>query len=186
MPDLVHVVVHDPSQKLQPGYVIHQPREFEVLKLRGVVVLPVDADLVPPVAHAALDGFQIRQWGSGWIANKGSGERCCPMVLRVLPQRPYVHCVFRCQTREGLDAHGRIRLVGDSSQAGYLSAGLAHVLQPDLIENTEPDARGGWTLRGVSSINVIEQGLLAMSLYAVARNVRILWSAVSLTSHKVD
>ncbi len=185
MSDLVHVVVHDPTHKLQPGYVVHQPRELAVHQQRGVVVLPVDDDLVPPVSNAALDGFYIRQWGNGWVANKGAGERCCPMVLRVLPQRTFIHFVLRCQGRANMPALGRFRLVGDSSQAGYLNAGLAPVIQPPLIESTPADEQGGWTLRGVSSINVLDPGLLAMSIHSVASNVRILWSAVSLTSHQV-
>ncbi len=182
MPNLAHVLVQDPTGKLPPGHVITESRELAVLKLNGSVVLPVDDDLCQPNQVGALDGFFIRSWGKGWLATKGSGERCCPMMLRVLPERVHVYWAARIAPVKGMQATGRIRLVSDTAHPAYISAGLAHKTQPDLLENLPLDARGGWTLEGVSSINVVSEGLLALNLYAVARNARIMWSAVSLSS----
>lgn len=185
MPDLVHVLVNDPAHKLRAGYIFRESRELQVALLRGVTALPVDSDLIPPDAHAALDGFYIREWGAGFLASKGAGERCCPMVLRVLPQRNYLHWVARVEPLPHLQATGRVRLTGDSSQTGYLSSGLSHERMPDMVETVPIDKAGGWTIRGVSGINVVETGLLAMHLHAVMRNARIVWTGVSLTSFKV-
>lgn len=180
--NVVHVLVSDPAGKQPVGYIFTDHREYASAQIRGCVMLPVDEDLVPPHAHAALDGFFIRSWGGGWLAAKGSGERCCPMVLRVVPERTNIHWVVRVEPVKGTQATGRVRLTGDSSQVGYLSAGLSHPLYPELVENIPIDEKGGWTLRGLSGINVTSEGLLAMSLHAVARNCRVMWSAVALTS----
>lgn len=183
MPDLAHVLVQDPTGKLPPGHVITESRELAVLKMAGASVLPVDEDLCPPHPVGALDGFFIRSWGKGWLANKGSGERCCPMILCVRPERVNVYWIARVVPVRGMQATGRVRLVTDTGNPSFISAGLAHKIQPELLENTPLDARAGWTLEGVSTINVVGEGLLALNLYAVARNARILWSAVSLCSY---
>lgn len=186
MTNLVHVIVNDPTGAKRPGSVISDAREFAAANLRGCALLPVDEDLVPPRGYSPLDGFFIRQWGDGWVVGKGSGERCCPMVLRVLPQRNHIHWVARVEQVEAGSINGRLRLTADTSQNGFMSAGLSPLMAPDLLENSAPDKRGGWTLGGVSSVNVLGEGILAMSLHGVMRNCRIVWSAVSLTSYVVS
>lgn len=180
--NLAHVLAFDPSGKIAPGYLVENPRELAVLKLSGVVVLPVDDDISPPNSSHPLDGFQIRSWGKGWPVLKNSGEFCCSTAIRILPERTHLYWAARVVPVKGERGTGRIRLVGNTVNPTFLSAGLSHKVQPDLLENTPLDNAGGWTVRGCSSINVTSEGILSVAFYSVARNVRIMWTAVSLSS----
>lgn len=177
--NLAHVLAFDPTGKILPGYLITEPRELAVLKLAGAVVLPVDEDIAPPNSQHPLDGFQIRSWGKGWPVTRNAGEFCCNSAIRVLPDRTNLYWAARVVPLKGLQGTGRIRLVGNTVNPAFLSAGLSHKVQPDLLENTPIDKQGGWTIEGCGSINVTSEGILSVGFYAVARNVRIMWTAIS-------
>lgn len=187
MPDLIHVVIYDPTRKRPAGSYIRDTRELGAALALGVVVLPVDDDLIPQQSKGPLDGYVIGQWGNGWLVDHGAAQWCCPMAIRVLPGRVAINWVARIQVaRHATEAKGRFRLVGDSNQPGFMNAGLAHIQTPDLLENLQPDTTAGWTLRGCSLINVINDGLLALSLHGVAKGARVMWSAASLSSLRVE
>jgi hypothetical protein len=184
MPNLVHVLVSSIGG-CRAGLIITNAGDLSRLQRIGAVTLPVDDDLVLPTPPSALDGYFIKKFGNGWVADKGSGERCCPMVLRVLANRNNVHWVARVMPaagKAGTDVTGRLRLVTDTTQAAFINAGLSQQEIPDLVDSTPMDQAGGWTLRGRSLISVTTDGVLAVALHAVARNMRIIWSAVSLSS----
>lgn len=181
MPNLAHVLVHS-FEHLRTGHIINNARELAQLERAGAVVLPVDDDLVPPLGSSSLDGFFIKSFGAGWLATKGSGERCCPMVLHVLPDRNNINWVARVIPSAGQRATGRLRLMADTTQSAFTNSGLSQQEIPDLIESIPLDEDGGWTLRGRSTISVTTSGVLAVAIHAVTRNARIQWSAVSLSS----
>ena len=181
MPKTAHVIVHS-FKNFRAGHVVDNANDFARLEREGAIMLPIDGDLAPPIGNYALDGFFIKSYGQGWLVTKGSGERCCPMAIRVLPDRNNVNWVARVVPVLGAQATGRLRLMADTMQAAFINAGLSQQEIPNLIESIPMDRDGGWTLRGRSTISVTTDGVLAVAIHAVARNLRVVWSAVSLSS----
>jgi hypothetical protein len=170
------IVVWDPKGELLEGQVIEDGLATEALVGRGVVMLPADADLlkVPKIPTA---GYYRRGWGSGWLFDGLVGSRGCPMLLFAMSDRMYLHWVVRIAQ---LEPQGSIRLTTDTGQPTAMSGGLrADGQAVNLAELGEPDADGGWTVRGRSMLNCSGDGYLGLSIYAVARKCLVLWSAVS-------
>lgn len=181
MPKTSYVLVSDPSGELPEGFVFSNPLQLSKAEAAGAMTLPVDDDLVPGATSNPCDGFSIKSWGAGWVVDRNVGERACPMVLRILPDRPHVWWMARVvAVRANAGPTGKIRLVPNSSSPLYASGGLSQITSPQLIESEPVDKWGGYTLVGCSRVNVIGECLFAFDLHAVARNARILWSAVSL------
>lgn len=184
MTTTAYVCVHDPEKKLPPGYLFKNERELAFGEARGCIALPVDDDLLPMRSLRPLDGFNQRFWGDGWVIDKGAGERACPMLIRVLPQRPFIWWAARIvSTTSQLPPTGRVRLVTDSSDPTYSSAGVSPVITPDLLDYARPGKDG--VIIGVSQASVSTEALMALTLHAVTRRARVLWTAVSLCSQGV-
>ncbi len=189
MPNIVRALIHDPSYKAPIGHVALDSNEFQAMKLRGCRFVPVDEDLAPPNALSGLDGFVFRYWGTGWPLLKGSAERACPMAIKVHPDRHSIYWMVQLRPLKGMRPTGRVRLAPDTSQAGYINSGLSQIEQPDLFEKLTLDRfdreQGTITIHGECSISVPNEGLLSLYLHAVASNVRVVWTAVSVASQRV-
>lgn len=177
---ILHVVTFDPSRLLAEGSVISNAARLAGAHAKGVSTLPVDSDLLPGPSIDPSDGYSIRHWGDGWAFDRGAGERGCPMLLRVLPLRPYVHWQAMLAPIEE-SMHGQIRLVTNSSNPVYASSGLSPLVTPTVMAS---GSKGTMIVGGLAQVSVSSECLLALNLHAVAKGVRVLWSAVSHASGK--
>jgi hypothetical protein len=186
---IVKVVIWDPSGKFAEGTFLEGLRQMPVIEGRGAVLLPCDVDLFQ---RSGVGGYFMRRWGMGWAYQGHVASRGCPMVLHVMPDRPFIHWAARLipATRtmpEGevpeTDFHGHLRLTSDSSQPSALSGGLSADSDTiDLSKLGPADPQGGWIIRGRSRLSVVERGFFSFSLYGLAKGLKVLWSAVSQSS----
>ena len=152
------------------------------VSVRGVL-LPQARELFEIVRTNALAGHFVRDWSDARF-DSNRIEHDCPMVLWVLPGIPVLHWVARLEPvqREGPGPSGTLRLVGNPSQPGSIQGGLtalANSAHVDLNALGLPDEHGGWTVGGHLGVLVPGEGLLAVRIQGVCRNVRVLWSAIS-------
>jgi hypothetical protein len=180
-----HVVVFDPSGELPEGLVFSNPAHLAAAHAKGMVTLPVDEDLLPGRSIDPSDGYSVRYWGAGWAFDVGAGERGCPMLLRVLPQRPYIHWVASVAPIAD-SMRGQLRLVTNSGNPVYASAGLSPIVTPPVINRSDFEERERHgqhpdpvVVRGLAQVSVSTECLMALNLHAVAKGMRVLWSAVS-------
>jgi hypothetical protein len=142
-----------------------------------VDLLPVDEDLA--LQSGPVDGYFRRDWGRGVAFASGRGERRCPMVLRAYDRRAYIHWAARLIPL-GPDPSGQIRLSGDGS--GGFESGIAPVVVPGRLESLILDGKGGVTIHGTCELASSPGALVGLALYGAAREVAVVWSAVSLCS----
>lgn len=182
----VHVVLFDPSGVVPEGFVVPNYLKLAELHAHGCLTLPVDDDLVPGKTMDPQDGFVVKTWGQGWTFDRGAGERGCPMLLRVLPLRGFIHWMACLAPIAERDMQGQIRLVTDSANPVYASQGLHPILTPPAFRGSskERGRGGGGVIRGLCQVSVSTESLLALNLYAIAKGCRVLWSAVSHCSSK--
>jgi hypothetical protein len=180
--NIQHVVVFDPSGELPEGSVLSNPAHLAAAHAKGMVTLPVDEDLLPGRSIDPSDGYSVRYWGAGWSFDKGAGERGCPMLLRCLPQRPFIHWVASVAPITDT-MRGQIRLVTNSGNPVYASSGLSPLLTPALLDGGKGPNYAN-VIRGLAQVSVSTECLMALNLHAVAKGVRVLWSAVSHCSGK--
>jgi len=176
---MARIIVWDPSGELVEGQLIQGPNaEQQVERRSAVVSLPCDPELM---WSRGARGYFRRSWGTGWPITRNAGERVCPLTLDVVTDRPYLHWVTRIVPCGG-DPIGQFRLTTDSGQSN-LAGGLSAVDNPVLIlrDLGKPDAAGGWTLRATSRLSTNLEGILGLSLWATARDVAVLWAAVTQT-----
>lgn len=170
------IVVWDPSGEHPDGTVISGVQRVTQLEARGVASLPVDPDR----AHGSVHGYFRRGWGRGWKYSRMVGERGCPMLLFIQPDRLHIYWTARL-IPTGDEPKGILRLTTDTSRqtafAGGLSAVDARVVSVDQLG--EVDRHGGWTVRGRTKLSVAAEGYLALNLYGVGQDFAVLMSAVS-------
>lgn len=176
-----YVAVHDPKRNVPIGTLL-EAAPAQRAEMAGVVVLPVDPDLVPQRSMHPLGGFTAREWGQGgWLFDKGAGERGCPMLLHAPPDRTFLNWACGVYVPDGASRPDRLQLAGDPTvSASFRSQGF-QVLDPGHWESA-PGATGHWILQGRSRFAAAEVSILALCLHGVARGARVLWSAVSLSS----
>ena len=176
------IVISDPINEFKQGVVVSGENEIARLERRRVAMLPIDPDLL----HQPAAGYYFRSWGRGVHVNRNAGTRVCPMVLFVDPKRPFIYWSARVEPIDPeLDTHGQIRLVTIGASGHTLSGGLSADSFPKLQHGAR-DESGGWTVYGRGRLSISMDGWLGLSLYATARNVRILWSSVSQSSILAD
>lgn len=176
------VVVEDHQDPLGEGSLLAEPNLIAKTVARGVCVLPVE-----PFAylHFSLGGYVRRGWGrDGWRFSRGAGERGCPMLIQIGEGTSYLHWAARVVGRGLSPSLSSLRLIVDTSNPAAVTVGLTPVEEcpafvPDEFRGTSYGIR---IARGVSSCQSLSPGFLALSLYAVARDVSVLWSAVSVVS----
>jgi hypothetical protein len=178
------IVVQDPLGEVLPGEVVTGEATAAKLIRRRVVMLPVDDD----VGDSAVAGYFHRAWGAGWLFDSMAGTRGCPMLLQLKPDRLHVYWAARVVPDVGVqieDVQGQLRLVADTSGGGL--GGLSQTkMAPRLEQLGALDPDGGWTIGGRCTIGVSQAGLIALSIYGVAKCARVQWAAVSQCTFEVD
>ena len=115
------------------------------------------------------------------------------LLLLCGPTQPGLHWCARLvasedagvRAKEGFKIQGSIRIASDTSQKTPYSAKVTPTSNPvDPSKLGEPDARGGWTIRGKATIACPSVGHYPFALYGHAPGLRVLWAAVSCTAER--
>jgi hypothetical protein len=178
-----YVTVWDPRGALAVGQVLEGPAAITVAKqCRSVVLLPTD----PVMYYSASPGFVYRPWGVGWVYDNVQPERGCPMMVAVGPDHPWVYWSILVRPIRRVDPmSGQLRLIANGA-AGGMSIGLSQDVRLRSLEDYQPGNTGGLVLQGRCALGVVSPGMLGLSIHGVGRNARGVWSAVSVTSEKVE
>lgn len=147
-------------------------------------VSPVAPELLLLLGTNALAGCYSRTWGVGISFDANRIEHGCPMVLWAVPGIPVLYWRARIeQIRvEKIPPQGSLRIVTNPNQPGAMQGGLSATTKSEhvsLYELEQPDKNGGWTVGGHLGLNVPCEGMIGVRIQAIARNVRVLWSAIS-------
>jgi hypothetical protein len=167
------IVVHDPLGEFLDGTILHGPGHVTRARDSGALVLPYDVD------RYQFGGYVRHGWGEGWAVETGV-PRMCPMLLRVVPERPWVYWTAWVVAK-GPNASGTMRLIADTNgptiQAGNLSG-------DDLATLDGRVTQAGFAIGGRRRVSVREEGFLALGLYLIGADVSVQVSAV--TQSRID
>lgn len=175
------VVVHDPEGRELDGEVL-SGNAIAVAKARGVVLLPVELDLL---RRGGASGWVKRSYGRGWNYDRVIAARGCPLVMHADPAFPLIVWVARLQADEPSiegSVTGSLRLAADTGQAGAHSAGMSPLNPPIQLHALGPaDAAGGWYIEGGSRVGLGADQMLGLQLYGQIGGARVRWLAASQT-----
>lgn len=175
------VTIWDPTGTLPVGEVVEGDKVL-VAKRKRAMLLPAD----PHIYYSASPGFAYRPWGTGWQYDNVMSERGCPMMIAVDPEHPWIYFAFQAMPiREGEPLHGQFRLIGDSS-AGGLSIGMSQDVRLQPLQCYLTGTKGGVVVAGRCGMSVTTPGIFGMSLHGIGRNVRVVWSAVSIAHEQIE
>lgn len=171
------VVVFDPAGIECEGELLAGNRA-EVARSKGVVLLPVDVDVL---RRSAFAGWAKRAFGRGWQYDPNKGSRGCPLMLHASPQFPIIHWAARIVRDPELGAlNGSLRLAPDTAQLGAHAAGLAPESPPiQVVELPPVDGTGGWIVGGRARATIPADMNLALQLYGTLAGARVQWFAAS-------
>lgn len=165
------VVVLDRSGKVPDGFVVVGAPTVRRYADEGIVLLPYDADRV----GERLGGYYRAGWGIGHVVESSRGARICPMLLRIIPDRPFVYWVAVCRAdRPGASAS--FRLLSDPG-ASDSSVNLAAT--DGVGEARAENQHGTFVIGGKRHVSASDPGYLAVDLFGVASGVSVLVTAVS-------
>lgn len=169
------VVVWDPSGQIPEGRIVSNATTVELLEQQGVVLMPVDAELV---YRMPIAGYFRKAYGDGWRFDEMVGRRGCPLLLYIEPDRTFIH--WRALVVPiGSDVQGVLRLTTDSALPGALSGGLSATAEAvNLAELGEP-GKYGWVIGGSTRMNCTGEGYFGLSLYGACKGIAVKWAAVS-------
>jgi hypothetical protein len=132
----------------------------------SAVLLPTD----PAVYYSASPGFVYRPWGKGWIYDSVLPERGCPMMLAVSEETTWVYwAMLVLPMRTEFPLHGALRMIGNSS-AGVMSIGMAQDVRVPPLQDVKTGPKG----------------VFGVSIHGIGRNCRVVWTAVSAASERVE
>ena len=183
------VLIHDPSGRAAPGTFLADDLATQALVRGGAITLPVYLSTTARVLQVGGYPFAINHWGEGCDFNANQGERGCPTLLYVPgPEITAVHWVASVERIPGEHLSGSVRLVTNPEQPGAMQGGLVaqngSVPLVDKYASTSEGKRGEqsgtWTIGGHYFLKVQGAGYLGLCLYAVARGLRVRWTAASL------
>lgn len=178
---MVRIVVWDPTGRWPEGTLLEGSSLLHVEKSRGAVLLPADADLC--LGQDAVAGYFRRGWGMGVAWTDRPAQRACSMLLRIVPERPWLHWCARVvpMHADGPPPRGRLHLVTNTGQMGGTAVRVSPMSEPQSLEDSPIDEHGGWTLKGTSQLGMAGEGMLGLALYGAATGCAVLWSAATQT-----
>lgn len=172
------VCAWDASGSMAPGTVYRGEPLHAALAAKGVVSLPITAQLVKP--DRALAGYFIRQYGDGGAAlSESTLAAACPMVLDAV-EGGTLHWAVALRCVGPAPMSGQLAMMGDS-RAEALALGNAGALRadrgPQAFEAEGPIA----VVRGEAQMVGGKAGLVSLALWGWVRGARVLWAACSQT-----
>lgn len=176
------VVIWDPTREAKQGELIDgELRVRKAIRL-GAVLLPVDPDF----CCWGVDGWAFRSWGTGWRFDTQQGHRGCATVMRVENVRPFIYwaAMLRPANPE-LSMQGLLKLTADTSR-GDLGAGFGVEAPARRVEECEPRTSGRVVVGGRLRLSSAGNGYMGLSLYGIAANVLVEWTAVSQSAEQAD
>lgn len=173
------VIVWDGTGQERVGSLVRQNHALFAEETHGrIITLPTDARMF---GASALGGFFLRAWGAGVRFAELQPRRGCPMALHVTQDVPYLHWAARVEKADKSGGmRGTFTIVGTSDPVIPMVGTLSALGRPlDLSTLGEPDARGGWVLKGKLSLRTMQDGLCPLMIQAVADNLLVRWVAVT-------
>jgi hypothetical protein len=170
------IVVHDPLGEFLDGTILHGPASVVRARDSGAMVLPFDVDRT----REQLGGYIRCGWGGGWEV--GGEGRICPMLIRVVPGRPWIYWAAWV-VATGPNSGGSVRLIGDTGGPGIQAGSLSAVdgETATLDGRVQPS---GIAIGGRRRVSVHEEGFIALNLFVLGRDVSVQVSAV--TQSRID
>jgi hypothetical protein len=172
------VVIHDSKRELFEGEIL-SGNAVGVAVARGVVVLPVEVDLL---RRSGLSGWSKRSYGRGWKYDAIAASRGCPLVIHVAPQFPILEWRARLVVDGDGPPHGALRFAADTASVNASATGIMpETGAVQMADLGAPDADGGWFIGGRGRASIPADLSLALQLYGQVGGARVSWFAVSQT-----
>ncbi len=184
---LNRVVVWDPGGQYADGSLIDEAIE-RTLAPRGAVALPV---MPEAFALAGVGGYTRRSWGSGSPLDGPLPRLSCAVSIYAMPDMRRLWWALRvlpsaealARLADGLPvSSGHLAFVAAQSRGGQRSATTPD--RPPIVaaELGEPDAHGGWTLRGGAGFHPPMEGYYELAVYGACPGLRVAWAAATLVA----
>jgi hypothetical protein len=107
------------------------------------------------------------------------------MMIAAGPDQPWVYwAALVLPIIKGQGIHGNLRLIANGA-AGSMSAGLSQTIMVPALQDLLVGEQGGVVVVGLCNLGVISQGMLGLSIHGLARNARVMWTAVSCAAERV-
>lgn len=165
------VVILHPQAGQVDGNIEFGPANVEQIRQGGGITLPYDSDRFgDPLAH-----FRVA-YGPGWIVDKPEGELVAPMVLRLLPERPWVYWAA-CVWANVANAEGTVRLVEDRSQVIGGTGGGFMSGADDLVQLN--GFNGSKIIGGRRQVQVEAPTLISIGLRVMGQGIGIVVAGAS-------
>jgi hypothetical protein len=182
-----YIVVEDRTGDWWEGALVDDVRGRQ-LESRGVVVLPVVADLFK---KSGVGGFHKRAWGAGWTIDSLTPRIVCPLtmfcaqslnrlnwVAKVIPSEELLGTLKR-EVPELVQ--GFVKICADSSQSISYRAGVTpdvELMLKDLTPKNLTDD-GAFILKGTAKLSLPSDAHYGFGLYTMGSGLRVVWSAIS-------
>lgn len=179
MDQIERVIVWDGTNQERVGMLVLPSQGLHAEETQHrIVTLPSDARMF---TASALGGFFLRHWGVGLRFTEMRPQRACPLVLHVTQDIPFIHWVARIEPVEkGKELRGTLNVVQNGDPIIPMVGQLSATDRPtNLAQLGEPDAKGGWFVRGRLNLRTMQDGLCPLIFQAVADNLCIRWAAVT-------
>jgi hypothetical protein len=180
-----HIVLEDPDHNLRPGMIV-DAEHAHAYAGKGVILMPAMPELL---VRGSICGFMQRFFGDGIELSEMPGPVCTLALLGVAELRTLNWAAKLAPTPElgaeiesGKGALGKLRVIGDSSQACFNLAGVSQT-ETSVADfgNVELLADGEILVRGKATLNLPSIGPVGFALYGHGRQLRLLWAAISQT-----
>lgn len=179
------VVLEDPQQQFWEGALVGLA-QARVLEARGVVVLPVDTELM---RLSGVGGYHKRAWGAGWELPLNAPQTFCNLTLFCL--REYTRLSWKAkvvvdagsmEAVEERKLRGFLRITPDGSQVSPYKMGLRQEDVVDFSSYGIPQMHdGAFIIGGTASTFVPTDAHYGLALYGMGLGLRVAWAAVSQT-----
>jgi hypothetical protein len=168
------IVCEDRVGKLKVGEVVSGPKTIDLMKRKGVALLPFD----PEIPRDACSAYMQKFFGQGWLFDNGVGERGCQMVFQASEGLQFVYWAARIRRMsEDQPFNCSIRLVHASEQSRGMGMGMNQVAAVTSTPRLDED--GSVVVYGKSQFTAGASGLMFTDLYCVARGLMVEWVAVT-------
>lgn len=177
--DVERIIVWDGTGQERAGTLCRVNQALLAEENSGrIFTLPTDERAY---ASSALGGLALRPWGYGVRFDELRPVRSCAMALAVVQDAPFLHWAARIEpANKTKPLRGTLTLVSAPDRHLPMVGSLSALGRPvDLAQLGEPDAKGGWIVRGKLAIRTMIDGICPVALQAVADNLLVRWSAVT-------
>lgn len=168
------VICEDPSGVHKVGEIVEGPNKFNLLKNKGVAILPFD----PTLPRDACSAYVQKFFGRGWVFNNGVGERGCQSIFDAREGSQYIYWAAKVgRVSDQAPFSASIRLVHAPQHGRGMGLGMTQ-LQP-VLNVPELTADKTTVVYGKSMFTAGAKGFMFTDLYCVAKGLLVEWLAIT-------